>query len=132
MPVIDPIADLLTRIRNGIMAKKKKVSVPASNIKREIVRVLLKEGYIAHYEFEEDNKQGVIHIYLKYDEQGTPAITALKRVSKPGVRVYVRRKEIPKVVNGLGIAILSTPKGILTDAEARKLKVGGEVLCYVW
>jgi small subunit ribosomal protein S8 len=128
----DPIADYLTRIRNAIMAKHKIVEIPASNIKKEITRILHEKGYILSYKFEEDNKQGIIKIALKYHPQTkVSTIKSLKRVSRPGLRKYASVDKIPRVLNGLGIAILSTSMGIMTDKEARKEKVGGEVLCYV-
>lgn len=128
----DPIADMLTRIRNGNDARHKSVDVPASNIKKEISEILQKEGYIKKYEFIEDNKQGIIKIDFKYGENNERVISGIKRISKPGLRVYVNREDIPRVLGGLGIAIISTSKGIVTDKEARKLGVGGEVICYVW
>lgn len=128
----DPIADMLTRIRNGNNARHKSVDVPASNIKKEISEILLKEGYIKKYEFIEDDKQGIIKIDFKYGENNERVISGIKRISKPGLRVYVNRENIPRVLGGLGIAIISTSKGIVTDKEARKLGVGGEVICYVW
>lgn len=128
----DPIADMLTRIRNGNNARHKSVDVPASNIKKEISEILLKEGYIKKYEFIEDDKQGIIKIDFKYGENNERVISGIKRISKPGLRVYVNREDIPRVLGGLGIAIISTSKGIVTDKEARKLGVGGEVICYVW
>ena len=128
----DPIADYLTKIRNAIMAKHKVVEVPASNIKKEITKILYDKGYILSYKFEEDQKQGMIKIALKYHPQTkTAAIKLLKRISRPGLRKYASVEKIPRVLNGLGIAILSTSRGIMTDKEARKMKVGGEVLCYV-
>ncbi len=128
----DPIADYLTRIRNAIMAKHKIVEIPASNIKKEITRILYEKGYILSYKFEEDNKQGIIKIALKYHPQTkVSTIKSLKRISRPGLRKYASVDKIPRVLNGLGIAILSTSMGIMTDKEARKEKVGGEVLCYV-
>lgn len=128
----DPIADMLTRIRNGNNAKHNSVNVPASNIKKEISEILLKEGYIKNYEFIEDNKQGIIKIDFKYGQNNERVISGIKRISKPGLRVYVNSDEIPRVLGGLGIAIISTSKGILTDKEARKQHIGGEVICYVW
>ncbi len=125
---MDPIADMLTRIRNGIMAKHTNVDVPYSKIKFEIARVLMEEGYINNFEV----KGRTLNIQLKYTEEGKPVIYEIQRVSKPSKRYYVGVKEIPKVKGGLGIAILSTPKGILTDREARKKRVGGEVLCFVY
>lgn len=132
MTMTDPIADMLTRIRNAIQARFDKVDIPSSKIKVEIVRVLKEEGYISDYKVIRDNKQGILRIYLKYDEAKRSAISGLKRVSKPGLRVYRDKDSIPKVINGLGIAILSTSKGILTDKKARKIGIGGEVLCFVW
>ncbi len=128
----DPIADMLTRIRNGNNAKHKSVEVPASRMKKELAQILLDEGYIRGYNVTEDNKQGMITINLKYDANDEKIISGIKRISKPGLRVYVRKNEVPKVLGGLGIAILSTPKGVITDKVARKEGVGGEVLCYVW
>lgn len=128
----DPIADMLTRIRNGNDARHKSVNVPASNIKKEISRILLNEGYIKNYEVIEDNKQGTIKIDLKYGKNDERVISGIKRISKPGLRVYVNSNEIPRVLGGLGIAIISTSNGILTDKEAKQKGVGGEVICYVW
>ncbi len=129
----DPIADYLTRIRNAIMAKHKVVEIPASNLKKEMTKILYDKGYILNYKFIEDNKQGIIKIALKYDPvTKIPAIKKLGRISKPGLRKYTGYKEVPRVLNGLGIAILSTSKGIISDKEARQEKVGGEVLCYVY
>lgn len=129
----DPIADYLTRVRNAIMAKHKVVEIPASNIKKEITKILKDKGYILSYKFEDDNKQGIIKIALKYDPKTrVSAIKNLTRVSKPGLRKYAGIDEMPRVLNGLGIAVLSTSKGIMTDKEARKENVGGEVLCYVY
>ena len=128
----DPIADMLTRIRNSNNAKHKTVDVPASNIKREIAQILLDEGYIKSFDFIEDNKQGMLKVELKYTQDGDRVISGLKRISKPGLRVYANSAELPKVLGGLGIAIISTSKGIITDKTARELNVGGEVICYVW
>ncbi|GAF02621.1 30S ribosomal protein S8 [Saccharicrinis fermentans] len=129
----DPIADFLTRIRNAIMAKHKVVEIPASNLKKEMTKVLYDKGYILNFKFIEDNKQGIIKIALKYDTQSKlSAIKTLKRVSTPGLRKYVGYKTMPRVLNGLGIAILSTSKGVMTDKEARMAQIGGEVLCYVY
>ena len=128
----DPIADMLTRIRNSNNAKHKIVDVPASNIKREIAQILLDEGYIKSFDFIEDNKQGMLKVELKYTQDGERVISGLKRISKPGLRVYANSQELPKVLGGLGIAIISTSKGIITDKKARELNVGGEVICYVW
>lgn len=128
----DPIADMLTRIRNGNKANHLSVSLPSSNEKRAIAQILLDEGYIKSFDVEEDNKQGVLTIDLKYTEEGEKVITGLRRISKPGLRVYVKANEVPKVLDGLGIAIISTSKGLLTDKDARQANVGGEVMCYVW
>lgn len=131
--VTDPIADYLTRIRNGQMANHRIVEVPASNIKKRITEILYDNGYILKYKFEEDNKQGIIKIALKYDPATKkPAIRALERVSRPGLRQYAKPSELPKVKNGLGIAIISTSKGVMTDKEARSQNIGGEVLCRIW
>ena len=132
MNTTDPIADMLTRIRNANSQKHKTVDIPASNMKRAIANILFKEGYIAAYEEINDNTQGVIRITLKYDENGARVIDGLRRISKPGLRVYAPKEELPQVLNGLGIALISTSKGIKTDKEARELGVGGEVLAYVW
>jgi small subunit ribosomal protein S8 len=128
----DPIADMLTRIRNANSKKHKTVDVPASNMKKAIANILFKEGYIAAYEEINDNTQGVIRITLKYDENGARVIDGLKRISKPGLRVYASKEELPQVLNGLGIALISTSKGIKTDKEARQEGLGGEVLAYIW
>lgn len=129
----DPIADYLTRIRNGIMAKKKVVEIPASNTKKEMTRILMEKGYILNYKVEDKNYQGSIKIALKYDGvTGKPAITSLKRASSPGLRYYTGAGELPRVLNGLGISIMSTSKGVMTEKEARTENVGGEVLCYVY
>ncbi|MGJ3233819.1 30S ribosomal protein S8 [Marivirga sp.] len=131
--VTDPIADFLTRVRNAIKANHRIVEVPASNLKKSMTQVLHEKGYILNYKFEENNGQGNIKIALKYDpETKTPAITKLERVSKPGLRKYSDSENLPRVLNGLGVAIMSTSKGVITDKEARSLKVGGEVLCYVY
>ena len=132
MGMTDPIADLLSRIRNAQSAKHDIVSVPASNIKKAILNILKHEGFIADFNFESDDKQGVLNIFLKYDNEESGIILGLKRVSTPGCRRYVKNKEIPKVLGGLGVAILTTPKGVLSDSQARKAGVGGEVICYVW
>lgn len=132
MNITDPIADMLTRIRNANSSKFKTVDIPASNMKRAIADILYKEGYIKSYEEIEDNIQGVIRITLKYDEKGNRVIAGLKRISKPGLRIYASKDELPKVLNGLGVAIVSTSKGVMTDKEARKAGIGGEVLAYVW
>jgi small subunit ribosomal protein S8 len=131
--ITDPIADYLTRIRNAVMANHRVVEIPASNIKKAITRILFEKGYILNYKLEEDNKQGMIKIALKYHpETKKCAIKHLERVSSPGLRRYVGAEELPRVLNGLGIAILSTSHGLMTDKEARVQKVGGEVLCYVY
>jgi len=128
----DPIADYLTRIRNAVMANHRVVEIPASNLKKDITKLLYDKGYILSYKFEDDDKQGIIKIALKYHpETKVPAIRSIERVSTPGLRKYVDTNEIPRVLNGLGIAILSTSKGVITDKEARTLNVGGEVICYV-
>ena len=132
MVMTDPIADMLTRIRNASNAKHNKVKIPSSNIKRAIAAILLEEGYINKVEYIEDSKQGMLEITLKYDEDKMKVISGIKRISKPGLRIYASKEEIPKVLNGLGIAIMSTSKGVMTDRNARKTNVGGEVLCYVW
>ena len=132
MNTTDPIADMLTRIRNANGSKHKTVDVPASNMKKSIADILFKEGYIAAYEEIENSNQGIIRITLKYDEKGARVIDGLKRISKPGLRVYASNEELPKVLNGLGIALISTSKGIKTDKEARQQGLGGEVLAYVW
>ena len=128
----DPIADYLTRVRNAIMAKHRVVEIPASNVKKDITKILFEKGYILNYKFEDDGPQGTIKIALKYDAQNTSAIKSLKRVSRPGMRKYTGYREMPRVINGLGIAIVSTSKGVMTDKEASVEKVGGEVLCYVY
>lgn len=132
MMMNDPIADMLTRIRNANTVRHTSVDVPASNVKKRLAEILLNEGFIKSYDVIEDNKQGVIRIELKYGENKERVISGLKRISKPGLRVYAKRNEIPKVLGGLGVAIISTSNGIITDKEARKLGVGGEVVCYVW
>ena len=132
MVMTDPIADFLTRIRNGNMRKFDVVEAPASKIKRQIAEILKAEGYVKDVEYVEDNKQGVIRVFLKYGKNGEKVITNLKRISKPGLRVYVKSDDIPKVLNGLGIAIISTSEGLLTDKEARQKNVGREVIAYVW
>jgi small subunit ribosomal protein S8 len=130
--VTDPVADLLTRIRNGSMAEHEKVDVPASKLKVRVVEILKEEGFIKNFRLIEDQKQGVLRVYLKYGPAQERVITGLRRVSKPGRRLYVSADRIPSVLGGMGVAILSTPRGVLTDRESRKAKVGGEVLCYVW
>jgi small subunit ribosomal protein S8 len=132
MQITDTIADLLTRIRNAGAAKHATVDIPASNEKKAIVQILVDEGYIKSFQVIEDGKQGVIRVVLKYNDSRTSVITGIKRVSKPGLRIYASSADMPKVRKGLGIAIVSTSKGIMTDKEARKLNVGGEVLAFVW
>lgn len=132
MTMTDPIADMLTRIRNANVVKHETVDVPASNMKKELSRILLEEGFIRGYDVIEDGKQGIIRIQLKYGQTGERVISVLKRISKPGMRVYADKHDVPRVLNGLGISIISTSKGILTDKQARKENVGGEVICYVW
>ena len=133
MYVTDPIADMLTRIRNALVTKTREVEVPASSMKKAIAQILVDEGYISNYRMEETaNKQGKILITLKYGPGGQRVIQGLKRISKPGLRVYAKQDEIPKVLGGLGVVIISTSKGVMTDREARKQAVGGEVLAYVW
>ena len=130
--VTDTIADMLTRIRNANSMRYEEVKVPASNIKKEIARILKEEGFIKDYKVDESDAQGTIILTLKYTDKKERVITGLKRISKPGLRVYANKDEVPKVLNGLGIAIISTSKGIMTDKEARKENIGGEVLAYIW
>ena len=132
MSVSDPVADLLTSIRNACKAKHKKVDVPASLLKGEIVRVLLREKYINNFKSIDDKKRGILRIYLKYDQKERPVIRGIERMSKPGRRLYIRRHEVPKVQGGLGTALVSTSSGIMTDMEARDEGLGGEYLCRVW
>lgn len=132
MVMTDPIADMLTRVRNANNAKHDTVDVPASNIKKAVAKILLEEGFIKGFDVIEDGKQGIMRMQLKYAQNKEKVITGIKRISKPGLRVYAKRDEIPRVLGGLGIAILSTSKGIITDKVARKSNVGGEVICYVW
>ena len=132
MHITDPVADMLTRIRNANNAKHDTVDVPASNMKKSIAQILLDEGYIKNFQVVEDGTQGVIHISLKYNAGKDKVITGLRRVSKPGLRVYVGADELPRVLRGLGIAIVSTSKGVMTDKKAREAHVGGEVLAFVW
>lgn len=132
MSVSDPIADMLTRIRNALMARHDNVSVPASKMKLSIARILKEEGFINDYEVVKGKPHRVIKVHLRYQDDNQPAISGLKRVSKPGLRVYVQKKEIPRVYGGLGIAIVSTPKGVRTGQQAWRQGVGGELLCYVW
>ena len=132
MGMTDPIADMLTRIRNALMASYNAVDVPGSRMKINIAKVLKSEGFIKNFKLIDDKKQGIIKIYFKYDEKGEPIIDGLKRISKPGCRIYVKGDKIPKVLNGFGINILSTSKGIITEKQAREMGVGGEVICSVW
>lgn len=132
MTLSDPIADMLTRIRNGVSARHDVVTLPASKLKLAIAKILKEEGFVRDYEMLDDSPQGTIKVHLRYDDDRGPFVTGLKRVSKPGLRVYVQKAEIPRVLGGMGIAILSTPQGVMTGSEAWKKRVGGEVLCYVW
>lgn len=132
MSVTDPIADMFTIIRNACMARIEKVEVPSSKLKMEILELLKKEGYIKNYKHISDTKQGIIKVYLRYKEDKSPVITSIKRVSKPGLRVYVQKDKVPRVLRGMGTAILSTSAGILTDVQARHQGSGGEVIGYVW
>ena len=132
MHITDPIADMLTRIRNASTAKHATVDVPASNLKKAICNILVEEGYVKSVQSIEDNKQGVLRLTLKYGENNKPVITGLRRVSKPGLRIYTNCEEMPKVMKGLGVAIISTSKGVMTDKAARAAHVGGEVLAFVW
>ena len=131
MAVTDPISDFLTRIRNASKAKKIKVEIPSSKMKAGLAEILKKNGYIYDYKIDEDNKQNVISVLLKYSD-GVPAINGLKRISKPGLRIYKKSDELPRVLNGLGTAVISTSKGLLTEKEARRQEAGGEVVCYIW
>ncbi|AZN38415.1 MULTISPECIES: 30S ribosomal protein S8 [Paenibacillus] len=132
MVMSDPIADMLTRIRNANVVRHETVEMPASKVKKQIAEILKREGFIRDAEFIEDSKQGIIRIFLKYGPNQERVITGLKRISKPGLRVYTKSTEVPRVLGGLGMAIISTSKGIMTDKEARQVKSGGEVVCYVW
>ena len=132
MQITDPVADMLTRIRNASSAKHETVDVPASNLKKAIAQILLDEGYIKSFELVDNGNQGVLHITLKYMAKKAPVISGLKRVSKPGLRIYAGADEMPHVLKGLGIAIVSTSKGVMTDKKARELHIGGEVLAFVW
>jgi len=132
MPTTDPLADLLVRIRNGMRAKLDQVSVPASRMKLEIVRILKSEGYLQKYEMIDDKKQGTLRLTLRYGPKREPVIRGLKRISRPGVRIYVGVNEIPRVMGGMGTVVLSTSRGLLTGREARRRRIGGEVLCTVW
>lgn len=132
MVMSDPIADMLTRIRNANTVRHETVEIPASKIKREIAEILKQEGFVRDAEYINDNKQGIIRLFLKYGQNNERVITGLKRISKPGLRVYAKSGELPRVLGGLGIAIISTSKGLMTDKAARQAKSGGEVVCYVW
>ncbi|HHY06181.1 MAG TPA: 30S ribosomal protein S8 [Clostridia bacterium] len=132
MVMVDPIADFLTRIRNANSVHHEKVEIPASKMKKTLAEILKEEGLIKNYEFIEDGKQGVLRLYLKYGANQEKVITGIKRISKPGLRVYVKKDEVPRVLGGLGIAVISTSQGIMTDKEARKRGLGGEVICYIW
>lgn len=132
MVMTDPIADMLTRIRNANMVRHEKLEIPASKLKRDIAEILKREGFVRDVEYIEDNKQGIIRIFLKYGANNERVITGLKRISKPGLRVYAKANEVPRVLNGLGIAIVSTSSGVLTDKDARAKQIGGEILAYVW
>ena len=132
MQITDVIADMLTRIRNAGTAKHETVDVPASNVKNAIAQILVEEGYVKDVQTIDDGKQGVIRIYLKYTENKKPVISGIKRISKPGLRIYASKDELPKVLGGLGVAVISTSKGIMTDKKARNLGIGGEVMAYIW
>lgn len=132
MPTTDPIADMLTRVRNGLMVRKSYVLVPSSRIKVAIAQVLLEEGFIQGYEVTNERPQPNIRLWLKYDDKRKPIVSGLRRISRPGRRVYSGKRDLPWVLSGLGIAIVSTPRGVMTDRDARRTGVGGEVLCYVW
>jgi len=132
MTMTDPIADMLTRIRNANMVRHEKLELPASNVKKDIAEILKREGFVRDVEYVEDDKQGMIRIFLKYGANNERVITGLKRISKPGLRVYAKTDEVPRVLNGLGIALVSTSQGLVTDKEARAKQIGGEILAYVW
>ncbi len=132
MVMTDPIADFLTRIRNANSVNHEKVEIPASNIKKTMAAILKEEGFIKDFEYIDDGKQGVLRLYLKYGPSKQKVISGIKRISKPGLRVYVKKDEVPRVLGGLGMAVISTSQGIMTDKEARKRQLGGEVICYVW
>jgi len=132
MVMTDPIADFLTRIRNANSVNHEKVEIPASKVKRTLAEILKGEGFIKDFEYIEDGKQGIIRLYLKYGPNKQKVITGIKRISKPGLRVYVKKDQLPRVLGGLGIAVISTSQGIMSDREARKRQLGGEVICYVW
>ncbi|PSL29620.1 SSU ribosomal protein S8P [Planomicrobium soli] len=132
MTMTDPIADMLTRIRNANMVRHEKLELPASNVKKDIAEILKREGFVRDVEYVEDEKQGMIRIFLKYGANNERVITGLKRISKPGLRVYAKTNEVPRVLNGLGIALVSTSQGLVTDKEARAKQIGGEIIAYVW
>jgi len=132
MSLTDPIANMLTIIRNGIMSNKIKVDVPFSKLSQEVLGILKREKFIKDFKFIEDKKQGLLRVYLKYTQSGAPAIQGLKRISRPGLRRYVKKDRIPRVLGGLGIAVLSTSRGVVTNMQAKEMQAGGEVLCYVW
>lgn len=132
MSMTDPIADMLTRIRNANKMRHEKVEMPGSKLKLEVLNVLKNEGFVSDVEFKKDNKQGIISVTLKYTKENERVIKGLKRISKPGLRIYAESENLPKVLNGLGVAVISTSKGVMTDKEARKQNIGGEVLAYVW
>lgn len=132
MHITDPIADMLTRIRNATLVKHEAVDIPSSRIKREIARILKEEGYIRDYTTIDDDKQGVLRLFLKYGPNKEQVVSGLRRISKPGLRVYASHDKIPRVLGGLGIAIISTSKGLMTDKQARDAGIGGEVMCYIW
>ncbi|MDN7247527.1 MULTISPECIES: 30S ribosomal protein S8 [Planococcus] len=132
MTMTDPIADMLTRIRNANMVRHEKLELPASNVKKDIAEILKREGFVRDVEYVEDDKQGMIRIFLKYGANNERVITGLKRISKPGLRVYAKTNEVPRVLNGLGIALVSTSQGLITDKEARAKQIGGEIIAYVW
>lgn len=132
MSLTDPIANMLTVIRNGLMSKKIKIDVPFSNISQEVVAIFKREKFIKDFKFMDDKKQGLLRIYLRYRSSGKPAIEGLRRISKPSLRIYVKKDRIPKVLGGLGVAVLSTSRGIVTNLQAKEMRTGGEVLCYIW
>ncbi len=132
MGMTDPIADMLTRIRNGSKAEKKWIDVPASNLKKELTQILVEEHFVEKFDYIKDNKQGKLRVFLKYDETDKPIIRGIQRVSKPGLRRYAQANRLPRVLNGLGIAVISTSSGVMTDRDARKKGIGGEIICYVW
>jgi len=132
MSLTDPIANMLTVIRNGLMSKKTKIDVPFSNISQEIAAIFKREKFIKDFKFMDDKKQGLLRIYLRYRPSGKPAIEGLRRISKPSLRIYVKKDRIPKVLGGLGVAVLSTSRGIVTNLQAKEMRTGGEVLCYIW